>query len=225
MATKDVKGELPAPVDDDTDAPATSEVAGETTSTYRQPKNLRQIARDLWRQKPGVRESKADSGPVQRALSAKEVVNGLDRRELLLGTALMVIDLALTLIVYFYWRHSTDVKAHQYAPDFLIAGLVGVGIMAFGAALKRRALLGFAAFIVGMELISFGLVYGILYLFFGGWLVVRVMRKQRQDQARGKYTGTIDAGARSRRGASTGAPSASKRYTPPRRVKTTAKKR
>lgn len=223
MATKDVKAQASAPEAAAADGHGAAELAGaaEATPDHPRPKRLVEIVSELWRQKPGTRAPKR--GTSDRALSAKEVVNGLDRKELLVGTALTVLDLALTVIVFFYWRHSANVKARHYAPDFLIAGLVGAGILAFGAALRRRALLGFAAFIVGMELISFGLVYGILYLFFGGWLIVRVMRKQRQDQARGKYTGTVDTGPKPRRAPSQ--PSASKRYTPPRRAKTAAKKR
>ncbi|MCU1495216.1 MAG: hypothetical protein JWO62_2980 [Acidimicrobiaceae bacterium] len=230
VATEDVKADTPPPDMDAPEEPTAAlpapddHAATEAAPVHQQPKSLREIATGLWNQKPGVRESR--SGANDRALGAKEVVNGLDRKELMIGTGLMLVDLALTVIVFFYWRHSTDLKARHYAPDFLVAGLVGVAIMAFGSALRRRALLGFAAFIVGMELISFGLVYGILYLFFGGWLIIRVMRKQRQDQARGKFTGTIDTGSKSKRGPSTPqTPTASKRYTPPRRAKTAAKKR
>jgi len=200
---------------------ATSPAPDASSSIHRQPKRLREIASDLWRQKPGVREAKG--GAEQRALSAKEVVNGLERREQMLGAAAVALDLVITVAVFLYWRHSSQLKFRHYAPEFLVAGLIGVAILALGTALKRRALLGFAAFMVGMELISFGIVYGILYLFLGGWLIVRVMRKQKQDQARGKFSGTVDTGAKQRR-APTG-PKPSKRYTPPRRTSAGARRR
>ena len=62
-------------------------------------------------------------------------------------------------------------------------------------------------------------------MFFGGWLIFRVMKKQRQDQAAGRFSGTVDGGRRRGR-AETKAPvaKASKRYTPPRR-RATARRR
>ena len=199
----------------------TSAGAGAPSGTHREPKRLREIASDLWHQKAGTREQK--SGGATRALSAKEVVNGLERKELALGVVAAALDLVLTVSVFYFWHHSSQAKFRHYAPEFLVAGLIGVAILAAGTAFFRRALVGFASFMVGMELISFGLVYGILYLFFGGWLIVRVMRKQKQDQARGTYAGTIDTGTKQRR--TTSGPKPSKRYTPPRRTSAAARRR
>lgn len=192
-----------------------------SSSVHRPPKRLREIAADLWHQKPGVRATAP--GATERALSTKEVVNGLERREHLLGVASAALDLVITVAVFLYWRHSSEAKFRHYAPEFLVAGLIGVGILALGTALRRRALLGFGAFMVGMELISFGIVYGVLYLFFGGWLIVRVMRKQKQDQAKGTFSGTVDTGPKKAR--ATAAPKASKRYTPPRRTSAASRRR
>lgn len=188
---------------------------GEDSAPPPPRRSLTAVASELWHQKPGARTKEPKPLPANTA----EIVNGLDPREVRFGLILAVLDLALTLIVYFYWRHSHTVRVRNYAPDFLVAGLIGSAMLAGGIGFRRRALLGFAAFLVGMEMISFGLIYGILYLFFGGWLIVRVMRKQKQDQAAGRYTGTVDTGPRgSRASRGSGIPSASKRYTPPRRA-------
>lgn len=216
MATRDTKSG-----GSDAAEPALSSAPGAVGAADEpfRPKRLPEILSELWHQKPGTRQAKP--GEEARVLSTKEIVNGLEPKEAILGAVLMVIDLVITVAVYLIWRHSSQAKFRHYAPDFLIAGLIGVGILAFGAVLRRRALLGFASFIVGMELISFGLVYGIFYLFFGGWLIVRVMRYQRQQNAMGKYAGTVDTGP-SRRERPV-APSASKRYTPPRKTRVAPK--
>ena len=191
-------------------------------------RGIREILTDLWHQKPGVRQDRP--GATERLLSEKQIVNGLARNEVMIGAALAVLQLAITIAVYLYWHGSHEVKYRHYAPDFLVAGLIGEALLAGGLAIRRRALLGFAAFLVGMELISFGLIYGILFLFFGGWLILRVMRKQRQDQAREKVEGGggTRVGARSRdaRGAAGGPlrPKASKRYTPPKPVSAARKR-
>ncbi|MHB1599371.1 MAG: hypothetical protein ACYCXY_10930 [Acidimicrobiales bacterium] len=212
MATKDVKAGAheTAPEPDDSGA--------DSDDTYRQPKSLREIAGDLWRPRFGTRR---EPGAGQRVPTTKDVVNGLARNELAIGTALLLAELAITIADYLVWHHSHDLKLRQLAPDALVAGLVGTAIMALGVALHRRALLGFAAFIVGMESISFGNVFGLIYLFFGGWLIMRVMRKQRQDKALGLAASSADPrrttrSARSTRPVPSG-PKPSKRYTPPRR--------
>jgi hypothetical protein len=220
VATRDTKsGDPDAAEPAAASKPAGARDAVDAAEEPFRPKRLPEILSELWHQKPGTRKVKP--GQEAKVLSTKEVVNGLEPKEAILGAVLMAIDLVITVAVYLIWRHSSQAKFRHYAPDFLIAGLIGVGILAFGAALRRRALLGFASFIVGMELISFGLVYGIFYLFFGGWLIVRVMRYQRQQSAIGKYSGTVDTGPRRREHPV--APSASKRYTPPRKTRVAPK--
>lgn len=178
------------------------------------------MASELWHQKPGPRAPRP-AKPLPAG--TKEIVNGLERREIILGAVLCVIDAAFALIAFFYSLSSHNAKVHGAATEVLIAGLLGVALMLGGLVFRRRALLGFAAFMVGMELMTAGLLLeAVIYLFFGGWLLFRVMRKQRQDQASGRFTGTIDTGPRTRARASSttrvaSAPKASKRYTPPRR--------
>ncbi len=214
VATSDVQpdaGELPA--DRDGEAPP-------SPADHPEPKSLREIAADLWRPRSAAGRSAAGSEP--HARTTKELVNGLERNELAIGAALMVAQLAITIVDYAVWHHSHDLKYRQIAPDALVAGLVGTAIMALGVGLRRRALLGFAAFIVGMESISFGDVLGLVYLVFGGWLIMRVMRLQRQAKA--KAAAVPAAGSRrstpstrSGRAAPSG-PKPSKRYTPPQRT-------
>lgn len=149
-------------------------------------------------------------------------MNGLERREVLIGAVLGVIDVGLAILAYFTLHGSHLAKDRQAAGTYLIAGLIAAAIMLAGVVFKRRALLGFGAFFVGMELLTTGLLLeAVVFLFFGGWLIFRVMKKQRQDQAAGRFSGTIDTGGRRRGGRATATrtptPKPSKRYTPPRR--------
>jgi hypothetical protein len=67
------------------------------------------------------------------------------------------------------------------------------------------------------------LLPGCLYIFFGGWLVMRVMRKQKQDRALRALTQS--SASRPDRRLTGGPPKPSKRYTPPRRARTLATKK
>ncbi len=208
--------------------PLAGDDAGAASHGSPRTRSIREILADLWHQKPGVRQERP--GATERLLSEKQIVNGLSRNEIVTGAALAVLQLAVTISVYLYWHGSHETKYRHYAPDFLVAGLIGEGLLAAGLAIRRRALLGFAAFIVGMELISFGLIYGLLFLFYGGWLILRVMRKQRQDQARQKAEGSAEprgGGSRTTSGSASGPqrPKPSKRYTPPKQLGAAARKR
>ena len=177
-------------------------------------RSLRKLGSDLWRQKPGPRAPRSTQTATP---PSKQVVDGLSHQEWILGIVATVLDVAVTVFGYFADERSHVLVYHREATSLLLAGLVGGGLMALGTLMRRRALLGFASFIVGMEMISFAGVQGILFLAFGGWLIVRVMRKQKQDQAAGRSIATVDPARRRGPGTSTPkAPSASKRYTPPR---------
>ncbi len=191
---------------------------------------LKQTAYELWHQKPGVRE-KALKKDAELALSAKQLVDGLSKQEMTFAMAATILELAFTIIGWHVDQNSKQEIYRRVADSLLIAGLVATGILALGTFFKRRALLGFGAFLTGMELISFGNILGIVYLFFGGWLIVRAMRKQRLDRALGKPDMPIDKGfsrrSSSKRGTaqtvSYSTPKPSKRYTPPRKIRKTAK--
>ena len=198
--------------------PEQADVAEEPT--HFKPRSLVEIVRDLWHQKPGPREPKE---PTPLPANSKEIVNGLERREIIFGAILSAIAAVLAVAVYFVARGSANTTIRHDAATYLIAGLVGCAILVGGVVFRRRALLGFASFLVGMEMLSTGFLYGaVLYLFFGGWLIFRVMKKQRQDQAAGRFSGTVDTGPKSRGNQTTKVPAASKRYTPPRRAATRA---
>lgn len=193
------------------DAPLSDSDFGEDV-TAPSRRSMRSLASELWHQKPGARAVKE---PKPLPPGTKEIVNGLEQRELVLGIGLCVVDLALSLLTYYYARHDATLRIRQDASTYLIAGLIGTALLVGGVAFRRRALLGFAAFLVGMEQLTSGDLYGaVLFLFYGGWLIFRVMRKQKQDQAAGRFTGTVDTGPRG----ATAKLTASKRYTPPRRA-------
>ncbi len=186
-------------------------------------RNAGEILRELWTPKPRDRAA--------RPAPTKEVVNGLSRQERNFGFAAAVLDVAISIEMYVAIRHlkgdtTHDVALRHQASTVLIAGLVGAVLLAAGAWFGRRALLGFAALIVGLELTTFGDIFGIVFIFFGGWLIVRHMRKQRQDREAGIAPARA-AGSGWRRGASEPAtaparkpPPPSKRYTPPKSART-----
>lgn len=187
-----------------------AQAPGSNTSLAGERRSIGTIAKELWHQKPGPRAEK----PVKNVpITAREIVNGLDRRETTLGIGLTLIACVLALVGYFYQLDSSTTTIHNDALNFLIAMLVGALMLAIGVALKRRALLGFAAFFFGLEQVSFGFVPGgLIYIAFGGWLIWRVMRKTKYERATGINYGTVDTGPRS----TPVIPTTSKRYTPPK---------
>lgn len=193
---------------------------GSESAGSRQRRSVKAVALELWHQKPGARAARPTPASVP---GEKEIVNGLERREVIIGTVLGVIDIGLAILAFFTLHSSHIAKDRQAAGTYLVAGLIAAAIMLGGVIFRRRALLGFGSFFVGMELLTTGLLLeAVVFLFFGGWLIFRVMKKQKQDQAAGRYTGTIDTGGRRRGRAATAAartpaPKPSKRYTPPRR--------
>jgi uncharacterized protein YneF (UPF0154 family) len=195
----------------------------EQTSTARR---LRELASKPFRQKPGSPETQAS----RPAPGTKEIVNGLDHTELTLAICATVFEIGFTIIGYFLaLRHSANLDVRRAAPSVLLAGMVGGAILALGTAFRRRALVGFACFIVGFEMISFSAEFGsfqlqgFVYIILGLWLIMRVMRKQKQDRQRPKLSKTVDARTVRRR--SDGPPQPSKRYTPPRRARSVAAKK
>lgn len=191
-------------------------------------RTLKQRALELWHRPSRQRLQ----GQRFDAADAKAIVDGLSRQELMLGAAGAALDVAFTLVAYFADRHSSTLVYREAASFVLLAGLVTSALMGLGAALRRRALLSFASFLAGMAMLSFAGVEGILYLGFGGWLIFRVMRKQRQDRATGMAMGSTSATRRPKpatKATPSAAPSApasaSKRYTPPRRSKAASTRR
>jgi len=182
-------------------------------------RRLQDILLDLWHQKPGPRESSRNA-EAKLLPPGKEIVDKLDQRERLLGYASAVLAAVLTIVGYFHDRHSTIANDRKFATSLLLAGLIVSGILLLGTLLRRRALLGFASFIAGMQMLSFSDVTGILYLFFGGWLIVRVMRKQRHDQAVTKLAGS--SGTPAAKATKSAVPAPSARYTPPKRARARA---
>ena len=182
---------------------------GNSEMKVRRP--AREVAKELWHQKPG---SRADRPMKPRAIGAKEIVNGLDRREIFIGSFLTAVAVGLAVLGYFNEHGSSDPTLHRSASTVLFTMLIGALLLAVGLGFRRRALLGFAAFLFGLEQWSFKFYEGsLLYLAFGGWLIYRVTQKTKADRAAGVHTGTIDTGPRF----NSSEPRASKRYTPPKK--------
>ena len=172
------------------------------------------IASDLLRPKP-----RTGGAP------SKALVNGLERREIVMAGVTLLFNLYLVLA---YWRllHDSTTKIDRAdAPDFLIAGLIGIGLVLVGITFRRRALLGFAIFLVGLVFITYHLVVGfVLNAGIGAWLLFRVSQRQKARAAtrtvapdRATRTGGSTRSARSSSKRAPAGPAPSKRYTPPRR--------
>jgi hypothetical protein len=182
-------------------------------------RSLRGIATDLIRPKPRASSASVDPS------TAKRIVNGLDRRELIFASMTVAFDLYLILSYHSLLLHSSDKVSRGDAPDFLIAGLIASGLVVVGIAVRRRALLGFAVFLVGLDFLTYRLIVGFVYnAAMGGWLLFRVSQLQKR---RALERGPSTRGARTRvrptpsRGGRSSTivtpPKPSKRYTPPKR--------
>jgi len=179
---------------------------------------MRMLALELWHQKPGPRTPRSTGRPVD----AKAIVDGLDRLERNLGKATIVFALVLTGLGYLASEHSATKAVHDGATFFLVANLAFIAILVLGLALRRRALLGFGCFFYGLEqLFSYhALEIGLPFLAFGGWLILRAQRKQKQDRAAVDERSVRPLPART----PGRPPKASRRYTPPKRA-TSARRR
>ena len=163
-------------------------------------------------------------GADARSVTPREIVNGLDERERRFSAAGVVLAIGLVIAGYLTDRHSSVLKVRTAATTLLVAGAIIIVIMIFGVIFRRRALVGFSNFMVGFELITAGNILGVAFLGFGGWLLVRALKRQRQDQA----TRRPPPGSKASKTASptpSGPPKASKRYTPPRRPGAAARRR
>ncbi|MDA8032990.1 MAG: hypothetical protein M0T71_02290 [Actinomycetota bacterium] len=182
------------------------------------PRRLAAWAGALWRQQPGPRAER----PVVVDKTEKQIVDGLDVWELRFSVAATVVEGALTPLFYWYFRTHGSLAVRHAASEFLITGIITTVVLLLGTVLKRRALVGFAAFMTGMAWLTYGSLYfSVLFLVFGGWLILRVMRKQKQDRAAGKpATGAFGGPRRTAAPKAPAVPKASKRYTPPKRATT-----
>ena len=147
---------------------------------------------------------------------------GLDEREYRLSMAATLLALGLVGAGYIVNHHSPTAKIRADALTLLIAGLVLIAVMIAGIVFRRGSMVGIASFMMGFELISAEDIFGAVFLIFGGWLIVRSMRRQRAGLAAG--SGPARA-TRAKRAVPSGPPKPSKRYTPPRRSRAPARRR
>lgn len=200
---------------DRTQQPAGAAPGASDTPAPAKRRALAEILSDLWHQKPGPRAEREPAAPPR---TEKQIVDGLDLREIRLSIAATVVQGALTPLFFWYFRTHGDAVVRKGAVEFLVTGIITTAILGLGTVFKRRALVGFAAFMTGMAWLTYGSLYfSLIFLVFGGWLIMRVMRKQKQDKAAGKPVEGI--GPRRSTSARSG-PKASKRYTPPKRTTT-----
>ncbi|MGB9112362.1 MAG: hypothetical protein WCF24_06520 [Acidimicrobiales bacterium] len=173
------------------------------------------------------RIGKALAGPRQRPPtggdSTAQAVNELDERERKWSLAGVVLGAGLVISGYLIDRHSAVERVRTASGTLLIAGIVVLVIMALGIVFRRRAMVGFASFMVGFALITGGNVFGVLFLGFGGWLLVRALRRQRERSGPKPESATATKSKPPPKPA--GPPKPSKRYTPPRRSRVGSRRR
>lgn len=150
-----------------------------------------------------------------------KAVNELDERERKWSLAGIVLGAGLVISGYLIDRHSSVERVRAASSTLFIAGIVVLVIMGLGIAFRRRAMVGFASFMVGFALITGGNIFGVLFLGFGGWLLVRALRRQRPGAKPEATTAT----KRKPPPKPSGPPKPSKRYTPPRRSRVGSRRR
>jgi hypothetical protein len=120
-----------------------------------------------------------------------KAVNLLDRREQTIGFVLGFGLVALSALAYFADRHYKNkdlVKQaavrHAAVEVLLIFVLLGV-LSLLATIFKRRALVGFFLTFSGLALSqAVGILFGLIYLGGGGWLIFRAMQRSPKSRAR-----------------------------------------
>ncbi len=190
-------------------------VAEETTETLSPP-----APRTRWA-KFGRALASPRPSPSEGADATAKAVNELDERERRMSMAGIVLGAGLVISGYLVDRHSNLEKVRAASSTLLIAGIVVLVIMVLGVIFRRRAMVGFSSFMVGFALITGGNVFGVLFLGFGGWLLLRALKRQRSG-TKPVSTGTSKPKPPPK---PAGAPKPSKRYTPPRGARVGSRRR
>ena len=178
--------------------------------------------------------------------AVKEAVNRLDNRERRYGfiasivAAILWLLLTVPLLIHPAKPHKGQLGTDGIA-IYLVVGLLLAGIIFFASWIKRRALLGFAVLFTGF---SFGgdLLFAIPFYALGAWLIWRAMKVQRELQAAMQAAGATSSrpvrtrgplfsrmtrrgeGRQAKAPVVRAAPTASKRYTPPRSAPKSSKR-
>ncbi len=174
----------------------------------------------------------------------KEAINRIDDKERRYGFIAAVVAAVLWLLL------TVPILVHPAKPHkgqlgtegvaiYLAVGLLLAGLIFFASWIRRRALLGFTVLFTGF---SFGadLMFAIPFYFLGAWLIWRAMKVQREAQATLQAAGISRTSPTRTRERSASpwrrhkkqsaevekrAPTASKRYTPPRSAVQSSKRR
>jgi hypothetical protein len=184
---------------------------------------LRSVASELLRPKPGP----APTGPLSPR-AAKARINGLDKRERTIAIVLVVLNLYLFFVWHNHLHVSTKASDRADASSFFEIGLAVSALTILGIVVKRRALLGFACFLSGLVFVQYHLdVEFVINAAFGGWLIVRAQQAQRLARG-GRPSNTAPRSRATAVSAKTPptaqAPRPSKRYTPPKRARSTGRR-
>ena len=185
----------------------------------------------------GGSEAEADPPEILSAAERKAAMTTLDRKETkwALGGFMLAAVAGVGIPAYYIVANPLTKEDGKYVAVSPDAGLVGGVILLFTVigflALwkRKRTLVAFALFIIGLAFTVFLLPVGFAFIVLGGWLMLRAWRlskygttdskvirrvaatqprgRQRKEAARSTSKATSSPGARK-------PPTASKRYTP-----------
>ncbi len=121
------------------------------------------------------------------AKTVRRVVNTLEDRERRYGflvaalAAIVWLSITIPYLVHpvTHGKNRTDVSE---VAIYLTVGLVLAGVIFAGAWIRRRALLAFAALFAGFAFGGLTLLLAIPFFVFGGWLIWRTMKLQREAE-------------------------------------------
>jgi hypothetical protein len=172
-----------------------------------------------------LRPTQTTSPPPGSSRATKALVNGLQRQERIIGAALGLLNLYLVIIWHNHLSVSKTASDRSEATTFLLIGLVVVVIVGIGLLLRRRALLGFACFLAGLVFLQYKLTLEFVFnAGFGGWLIVRAQQYQKAQRANRAPSTSASRGKDRSATAALRPPTASKRYTPPKRARTSGRR-
>jgi hypothetical protein len=191
---------------------------------------LRGIGRELFspKERPGARGSLSSK-------AVKEIVFGLDKRERTFGIVLTVLNLYVIFVRANQLHTSSKATLRSESATFLALGLALCAFMILAIGIKRRALLGFSSVFLGLVFLEYGAPSEFFLTgAFGIWLILRAQKAQKLQRSTSPRVAASArpakaAKARSAKAAASAAaqpktPGASKRYTPPKRSRTSGRR-
>lgn len=159
--------------------------------------------------------------------TVKKIVNGLDRRERVFGMFLTLLNIYVIFVRSNQLRIDPKPALRAGASQFLVLGLFLSVVLIVGLLVRRRALLGFASVFIGLVFLQYGApAQFLLSAAYGAYLIIRAQKVQKLQRSTNPQS-RASASKRTKALPSAPkvmAPSPSKRYTPPKRSRTSGRR-